>query len=85
MKDIEISMNFVFHGNVINEIRGDHGTDGEADAYSDGMSCVFLKLVESLKNAGVHPEILEIAVKRFRVDLDQVKDLIYSPRPQERP
>jgi hypothetical protein len=78
MRYLEISISFVLHGKIADKIRAESGTDAEADLYADSLGVMFLGILEKLRQSGVHPEILEIAVKRFRVDLDEVKKVLYA-------
>ena len=78
MKDVEVHIGFAFYAETIAQIRKEHGTDVESSFYADGIGAIFLNIMQQMRQAGVHPEVLEIAAKRFRVDLDEVKKILYA-------
>ena len=84
MKDVEVHIGFAFFAERIAQIRKEHGTDIESEFYADGIGAIFLNIVYQMRKAGLHPEVLEAAAKKFRVDLDEVKKVLYAnPGPAE--
>lgn len=83
-KDVEIHIGFAFFAEAIAQIRAEHGTDVESSFYADGIGAIFVDIMRQMRKAGLHPEVLEIAAKRFRVDLDDVKKVLYAnPGPSQ--
>lgn len=84
MKDMQVSLNFTFNGESVDDAREKGGTDHEAELYADAFGIIFLKVIERFKSCGAHPEVLDAAIKRFRVDVGKTKEVLYaSPRSAE--
>jgi len=54
-----------------------HGPDVEADVYAQFLDDMVLALLGDLKDEGVHPEILESAAAKVKLDPENVRKMLY--------